>query len=340
MSARTPTTRDSLPALSIALGLAAGVFILDSLTPRGMAPQMLYAVAILVAVWTYNRRITKLLAWLCTALTVVSFTITPGDITEASIFNRVVSIGLIWLTSVLALLYMRTEERLRQMNLNLEQLVSERTAALMQAVGERDRLGRDLHDDILQLLYAAGLNLKAAVSPVANCPPEVAGQIRHTIGELELAMQRLRDYIAGPRLPAGGEPPVGVALANLVQNMAVPGRPRFSLNLRPGLSSVRLPQAKIEQVLHIVREALSNCARHSGAAQSLITAQREDGMLAIEISDDGVGFNPDDARQDGHGLANMAARVEELGGRLRIASAPGRGTRIVVQVPCEGTVPA
>lgn len=339
MRARTPTTQDSLPALSIALGLAAGVFILDSLTPRGMAPQMLYAVAILVAVWTHSRRIVKLLAWLCTVLTVASYAIMPGDMSEASVFNRVVSIGLIWLTAVLALLYMRTEERLRQMNLNLEQLVSERTAALMQALGERERLGRDLHDDILQLLYAAGLNLKAAVPPVANCPPEVAGQIRHTIGELELAMQRLRDYITGPRLPSGGEPPVGVALANLVQNMAVPGRPRFSLNLQPGISSFRLPRAKTEQVMHIVREALSNCVRHSGAAHGLVTVQREDRMLEIEISDDGVGFNPDEARHDGHGLANMAARVEELGGRLRITSTPGRGARIVVQVPCAETVP-
>ncbi len=334
MTARTPHSRDSLLALSIALGLAAGVSILDIITPRGMAPQMLYAVALLVSVWTHDQRAVKFLAWLCTALTVAGFIFAVGDPSEAAVFNRVVSITLIWLTAVLALLYMRAEERLRRVNLNLEQLVEERTGALMQAMKQRERLGRDLHDDVLQLLYAAGLNLRAAVPPMKTCPPDVAGQIRRTIGELELAMERLRDYITGPRPSSEGEPPVGVALANLVQNMAVSDRLRFSLSLQPGVSAVSLPPEWTEQVLHVVREALSNCARHSRATQGLVTVQRDNGMLQIEISDDGIGFDPEETRREGQGLTNMSARVEEMGGRLNIASSPGQGTRIVVQVPC------
>jgi len=140
MKVPSPNTPDSLPALTIALGLAVGVFILDWLTPRGMAPQMLYAVVLLVSAWTHNRRIVKLLAWLCTTLTVVSFIIAAGDPSETAVFNRVVSISLIWLTTVLVLLYMRAEERLRQINLNLEQLVEERTAALMQVMDQRERV--------------------------------------------------------------------------------------------------------------------------------------------------------------------------------------------------------
>lgn len=338
MNAQASGTQNNLPALSIGLGLAAGIFILDWMTPRGMAPQMLYAVALLVSVWTYNQRIVKLLAWLCTVLTVAGFIHGSGDSSEISIFNRVVSIGLIWLTAVLALLYMRTEERLRQVNLNLEELVTERTAALLFAVEQRERLGRDLHDDVLQLLYAAGLNLKTAVPPLKTCPPDVAGQVRHTIGELELAMQHLRDYIAGPQPAATGEPPVGVALANLIQSMAVAGRPQFNLNLQPGLSAVLFSRAKTEHVVHIVREALSNCARHSQATQGLVTVLRDNGMLQIEISDDGIGFNPDDAKRGGHGLANMAARAEEMGGILTIVSSPGQGTRVMVQVPWLETV--
>jgi signal transduction histidine kinase len=249
----------------------------------------------------------------------------------------VVSISLIWLTTVLALLYMRTEERLRQVNLNLEELVAKRTAALLLAMEQRERLGRDLHDDVLQLLYAAGLNLKAAIPPVKRCPPDVADQIRHTVGELEMAMQHLRDYIAGPRPTAEGEPPVGVALANLVQNMAVADGPHFSLNLQPGLS-MPLPHAKTENVVHIIREALSNCVRHSRAKHGWVSVHRDNGVLRIDIHDDGVGFNPDDARQGGHGLVNMAARAEEMGGTLTIASSPGQGTRVMVQVPCAETI--
>jgi signal transduction histidine kinase len=335
---QTLNAQNSRPALIIAVALAVGIFILDFMTPRGMAPQMLYAVVLLVSVWTYHQRIVKLLAWLCTALTVAGFVHGSGDPSEISIFNRVVSIGLVWLTAVLALLYMRTEERLRQVNQNLEQLVEERTAALTQVMKQRERLGRDLHDDVLQLLYAAGLNLKTTVPPMTVCPPDVAVQIRHTIGELELAMQHLRDYIAGPRPATDGEPPVGVALANLVQNMAVADRPRFSLNLQPGLSAVFLSPARTENMVHIVREALSNCARHSRATQALVTAQRDNEMLEIEVSDDGVGFNPADARRDGHGLANMEARTEEMGGTLAIASSPGRGTRIVIRAPYEEAV--
>ena len=338
MTPRISGKRDHPAILIVALALAGGIFILDFMTPRGMAPQMLYAVVLLVSVWTYNQRIVKLLAWLCTVLTVAGFIFASGDPSETSIFNRVVSIGLIWLTAVLALLYMRTEDRLRQVNLNLEQLVEERTAALTQVMKQRERLGRDLHDDVLQLLYAAGLNLKTAVPPMKACPPDVAGQVRHTIGELELAMQHLRDYISGPQPMADGEPSVGVALANLVQNMAVADRPRFSLNLQPGLSAVLLSRAKTEHVVHIVREALSNCARHSRATQGLVTVQRDNGMLKIEINDDGIGFNPDDARRDGHGLVNMATRAEEIGGTLAIVSSLGRGTRIMVQVPCAEAV--
>lgn len=328
-------TRNSRPALIIAVALAAGVFILDAMTPRGMAPQMLYAVVLLVSVWTNNRRIVARLAWLCTLSTVVGYIFASGDHSETAVFNRVVSIGLIWLTAVLALLYMRAEERLRQVNLNLEQLVAERTTALSRAMEQRERLGRDLHDDVLQLLYAAGLNLKTAVPPMKTCPPDVAGLIRHTIGELELAMQHLRDYISGPRPSVDGELPIGVALANLMQNMTVADRPRFSLNLQPGLSAVFLSRAKTENMVHIVREALSNCARHSRATQGLVTVQRDDGMLRIEVNDDGIGFNPADARRDGHGLINMTARVEEMGGTLTIASSLGQGTRILVQVPYE-----
>jgi signal transduction histidine kinase len=182
-------------------------------------------------------------------------------------------------------------------------------------------------------LYAAGLNLKTAVPPLKTCPPDVAGQIRHTIGELELAMQHLRDYIAGPQPTSDGEPPVGVALANLVQSMAVAGRPRFNLNLQPGLSSVLLSREKTEHMVHIVREALSNCARHSQATHGLVTVLRDNGMLKIEINDDGIGFDPDDTKRDGHGLANMAARAKEMGGQLAVVSSPGHGTQIVVQVP-------
>jgi signal transduction histidine kinase len=208
----------------------------------------------------------------------------------------------------------------------------------MQAMQQRERLGRDLHDDVLQLLYAAGLNLKTAVPPLKNCPPDVAGQIRHTIGELELAMQHLRDYITGPRTSTDGELPVGVALANLVQNMTVADGLRFSLSLQPGLSAVLLPSAKTENVVHIVREALSNCMRHSRGTQGRVAVQCDNGVLRIEINDDGVGLSPDETRQDGHGLANMAARAEEMGGTLAMASSPGRGTRIVVEIPCAETV--
>jgi signal transduction histidine kinase len=338
MSPRPLNIRESLPALSIALGLAAGVFILDSLTPLGMAPQMLYAVVILVSVRTHQQRIVKLLAWLCTILTVGGLVYASGTQYETALFNRMISLTLIWLTAVLALLYMRAEERLRQVNLDLERLVEERTAALTQVMEQRERLGRDLHDDILQLLYAAGLNLKTVVPPLANCPPDVAGPIRHTIGELELAMQRLRDYIAGPQPPVDHEPPVGVALANLVQNMTVTRGLRFSLNLQPGISAVLLPRGKTENVVHIVREALSNCMRHSRATQGLVTVQCDDGVLRIEINDDGIGFNPDAAGQGGHGLVNMRARAEEMGGTLAVASALRQGTRIVVEIPCAEAV--
>lgn len=103
-----------------------------------------------------------------------------------------------------------------------------------------------------------------------------------------------------------------------------------------------LPDARAE-LLHIVREALSNSARHSGATGVSVRLGLEEHSLALEVADNGRGFNPATARGAGHlGLANIAARAASAGGSLSVDSAPGRGTRIIVRIPAapEGKDPS
>ena len=322
--------RPVIPALPVALAMAAGVLVLDVFTPQDMPPQMLYVLCILVSLWSRHERTLWGMAILCTVLTVLgSFLSPPSFDVSIILFNRTTGILLIWLTTLLVWRYRRTQDTLRLLNKELETRVAQREQELSRAFEEREQLNRDLHDDVLQSLYAVGLELETGRPSNRNDPGGVIGHIDQALHQLKHVMQQIRNYITGFH-PSSYET-LDIALPALVKEMTIAQGPDLHLTMDPGVADT-LSSEQTESILLIVREALSNCVRHSRAQQGFVTAQRQNSAFRIEIQDDGAGFDPDAARKDGHGLANMAARARAIGAEFKIVSWPGHGVHIALDL--------
>jgi signal transduction histidine kinase len=198
---------------------------------------------------------------------------------------------------------------------------------------DRDRIARDLHDLVIQRLYATGMSLEGTMPMITR--PEVASRITNAVDAMDETIKDIRatifalqarDSAAGPDLRAD--------IFALVEEMTPMLGFDPSLRLGAGLGGEIRPEVA-EQVLATLREALSNAARHAGASQVEVTVDvDDDGMLSVQVTDNGTGI-PADGRRSG--LRNMAGRAEKLGGELRLGpadpGAPTPGTRLEWRVP-------
>lgn len=200
-------------------------------------------------------------------------------------------------------------------------------------VDERERISKDLHDGIIQSMYAVGLSLEDVPDLMDDDRAEAAARVERAIDAIHLSIQDIRNFIFGlrPELLEGA--PLAVGLAALVEeyrhNMVV------DLGLRVP-DTVAEPPAEITgRLLAIVSESLSNVARHSRATRASVelAAQSDGTTLELMIEDNGIGFDPDVVKLGHQGLANIRERVAEIGGTVAIESKAGAGTRVVVRVP-------
>ena len=198
---------------------------------------------------------------------------------------------------------------------------------------ERDRIGRDLHDGIIQSLYAVALSLEDALESMTESPADAAGQVDAAIESINLSIRDIRNFIYGLRPEAADGSQLVAGLAALAEELRHGGLVDVHVDLDPTADPELTADAGIE-VLHLVREALSNAARHARPKRiSLELRPSLDGSV-LEIADDGIGFDPDrDRGASHHGLGNMRARAEAIDGHLAIRSAPGSGTRITLTLP-------
>lgn len=208
--------------------------------------------------------------------------------------------------------------------------LSERVQALA-VVEERERIGRDLHDGIIQRIYAVTLGLDDVPEIALQDPAAAAERVERAIDALNAAIREIRTFIYGLR--PGLESPGGIASA--LESLAEETRLHTVLQIdvqadsAPGLS----PSVSGE-LLSIAREALSNAVRHASATRVTLGIGAGEGELRLEIADDGTGFDPVATGEAGHhGLDNMRRRAESLGGRLLVESEVGSGTRIIVALP-------
>ncbi|HET7140971.1 MAG TPA: ATP-binding protein [Candidatus Limnocylindria bacterium] len=202
---------------------------------------------------------------------------------------------------------------------------------------ERERIGRDLHDGIIQSIYAAGLHLdeaSAALEPDAEVP---RSRIRTVLDELERIGDEIRTTIFDLRsasLDTVDAEEIVRAVADELRANTLVG---LDLQVRGAWRPV-LTADQAEQLRHVVHEAFSNILRHARAGQVMARLTFERERLQLEIADDGVGFDlADAAAREGsgraQGLRNMRKRAELLGSQLDLQSAPGQGTRLSLTMP-------
>ena len=199
--------------------------------------------------------------------------------------------------------------------------------AEMAIVEDRHRIARDLHDTIIQDLFAIGLSLQGQAERAES--ETSAAILNDAVDRLDDSVEALRGYIYELRSADEGRPDLGSRLRQLAERMAAVYPSELGLSLGP----VTSPGVDVEdQVLKVAQEAISNALRHSGTDRVEIELSERDGDITLQISDRGVGFDPD-AVDWGMGLANMRDRVERMAGKLQITTEPGRGTTVVIVLP-------
>jgi signal transduction histidine kinase len=190
---------------------------------------------------------------------------------------------------------------------------------------QRRKIERDLHDGVQQRLVGLALRLRIAQREfAAKLDPEIEGVLAAGVSELQIVVEELRELARGLHPAVLTEEGLGGALESLAARTPLP----IELVSAP---DERLPR-EIEAAAYFVAcEAVANAVKHSEATAVRISAERRDGKLVIEIEDDGVGGAKENG---GSGLRGLVDRVEAHGGTLRVESEPGRGTRVVGELPC------
>jgi PAS domain S-box-containing protein len=195
---------------------------------------------------------------------------------------------------------------------------------------ERHRLARELHDSVSQVLYSIGLGARTARHLLERAPQEAGEPIDYILQLTEAGLAEMRALIFELRPHALDEE--GLVAALTKQTAAL--RTRYDVTTHPALGPE--PDASMDVKLALYRvtqEAMQNIARHAQARNVTVRLTEEDADLVLEITDDGVGFDPGQ-RFPGHlGLASMRKRITDVGGVLEIDSAPGAGTRIHARAP-------
>ena len=197
---------------------------------------------------------------------------------------------------------------------------------------ERSRIGMDLHDGVIQSIYAVGLTLEAARHLLSEDRERAASMLDQAVSGLNDAIRDIRNFILDLR-PRRFEGDLGQGLARLVREFQANTMVQARLHA-PAEAVNGLPTAVARTIFLTTQEALANVARHARAGRVDLRLMREPHRVALAIEDDGVGF--DVGALDlalGHGLANMRTRADELEGQFEVHTSPGQGTVLSLTLP-------
>jgi signal transduction histidine kinase len=215
-----------------------------------------------------------------------------------------------------------------QAGVALELAASRADAERLSLYEDRDRIARDLHDLVIQRLYATGMSLEGTMPMISR--PEVRARVSGAVDAMDETIKEIRATIFAlqARDQAGRLPDLRAGIVSVVEEMTPLLGFAPSLRLGAGLRAQVAGEAA-DQALAALREALSNAARHADASRVEVTVDVTDGVLTVQVTDDGTGITPGTRRS---GLRNLAARADKLGGELRLEPAqPGTdrpGTRL------------
>jgi len=220
-----------------------------------------------------------------------------------------------------------------QAGIALELAEHRRQAERVAVFEDRDRIARDLHDLVIQRLYATGISLQGAVSLIGA--PEVAGRVSQAVDALDETIRDIRTSIFELQARPQARP---TGLRSRIVEVAdeMTGLLGFAPTLRlDGPLDSGVPADTAEHLLGALREALSNAARHATASAVEVHVRAAD-TLSLTVTDNGTGIKPGGRRS---GLVNLERRAAECGGSLRVAGTPGGGTELEWQVPLPDPVP-
>jgi signal transduction histidine kinase len=199
---------------------------------------------------------------------------------------------------------------------------------ILSVLDDRDRIARDLHDRVIQRIFAIGMTLQGATRLVDLAP--VLERVNKAVDDLDATITEIRTAIF--ELDDGGSPR---GLRHGVLELA--GELASMLGSRPeviffGPIDAGVPQGVADHLLAVLREALTNAGKHAGATHfSVVVSVTDD--ITLEVIDDGSGIDLPLAASNGMGLANLRSRAEKLGGTFEVQAVEGGGTRVLWRVP-------
>ncbi|MCJ7513877.1 MAG: GAF domain-containing sensor histidine kinase, partial [Anaerolineales bacterium] len=211
-----------------------------------------------------------------------------------------------------------------------------RDARRLAVLEERERIGMDLHDGIIQSIYAVGLNLESARLLFDGSAEKAKEMIPQAIDALNATIRDIRNYILDlqpSRIPTGD---LAKALARLVREFRANTLSETDLQLEAA-ALVRLTPEVSTSLFMIAQEALANVAKHARASRAWVSLRMIGGGVCLQIIDNGLGFDAEHSQQVlGHGMSNMASRARHIDGALEVVSEPGEGTTLTVRLPEPG----
>ncbi|WP_425566982.1 GAF domain-containing protein [Sphaerisporangium flaviroseum] len=215
-----------------------------------------------------------------------------------------------------------------QASISLELAEAREDAERLGLLEDRDRIAKDLHDVVIQRLFAVAMTLMSTVRLVDR--PEASSRLQHAIDELDGTIRQIRSTIFALQTPPDAE-----ARSLRGQIVGLVEGARGHLGFMPGLRMEgpldnKVPQEPAEHLLAVLRETLSNIVRHARASCADVAIEVAGGTLTLVVEDDGVGIPAGGHRS---GLRNLGDRAERLGGALTIEGAAGGGTRVSWHVP-------
>jgi signal transduction histidine kinase len=195
---------------------------------------------------------------------------------------------------------------------------------------DRERIAKELHDGVIQSLFAVGMGLQA--TGTLSRDPDLEERIEGAVNEIDRVIRDLRNYIFGLRPGILADRQLDQAIRRLAEDFEEKAGVTTVVEI-DGTVAAELA-SRAADVVQLARESLSNVGRHAQAATCRVTLSRSnDGEAVLEIDDDGRGFDPGAASEKGHGLRNLEERAASLGGELRVRTVAGEGTTISITIP-------
>jgi signal transduction histidine kinase len=198
-------------------------------------------------------------------------------------------------------------------------------------VEDRERIARDLHDTVIQRLFATGLSLQGTLRLISGDPEAAIGRVESAIDDLDLTVKHIRTAIFGLEMTQSAASSVRGRVQSVMREAVEPLglEPRLLLD---GPLDTAITEPVAAELVATLQEAVSNVARHAHASQVHVEVIATDDQLRLRVIDDGTGPPTEDTLR-GHGLRNMAARADKLGGELELRTAEGGGTILEWRVP-------